>query len=642
MRDSSATADAVDVVLHDAPDAPATVERSGLSRRSFVGKGALIGVAGAVLATSGTVAATAGAAEAPSGLPSVAAVKVRLEKVRVVDLEILELAALLQAGELTSVELTQQYLDRIDAFNGPFETYGENGGLGAFVRVDRADALAGAKAADERLKAARNGGPAAPFLCGIPIGVKDSIGLKGRPAQNGTTAFLGNVGNEDPPAMARLRAQGVVFLGHTVCSSFSSSIAGNFAGNAWDKRYVPGGSSQGSGVAPVARLAAAAIGEETGGSIIMPTAANGASGIKPALGTASVAGVMPLSPGVDVIGPIAKSIQDSAVVLNAMMGPDPDGDPQTLSLPVPEALPLAPRGGSKPLAGLVIGVPQTDWMTTSTTASPQTQYSPENLAVFNRVRAELEAMGATVKDFRGLDMRQPTENPYNPSTGATVLETVDGSNITPSTAVVSSNRSDSRYVEAIADFAKSVPYEQATRLLSNYGRTSSGTNSFANAAAFNGGISSRARREGERRRRQLAANYQAALDTDGVDFMLVMNFGAKITLRNTLPVYRSFFQGPNALGWPMLSFPVGYTESSPTMPISVQFLGPRDSTAQIVQAALDYQARFPRWHQAVPPDQPLSSNPSRGSRKTDVDERVDPLLSNDPLVYEEAMRAAGR
>jgi Asp-tRNA(Asn)/Glu-tRNA(Gln) amidotransferase A subunit family amidase len=644
MRDSSATADAVDVVLHDAPDAPDTLERSGLSRRSFVGKGALIGVAGAVLATSGTVAATAGAAETPSGLPSVAAVKARLKTVRVVDLEILELAALLQAGELTSVELTNLYLARIDEFNGPFETYANNGGLGAFVRVDRADALAGAKAADARLKAARDGGAPAPYLCGIPIGVKDSIGLKGRPAQNGTTAFLGNVGIEDPPAMARLREQGVVFLGHTVCSSFSSSIAGDYAGNAWDKRYVPGGSSQGSGVAPVARLAAAAIGEETGGSIIMPTSANGASGIKPALGTTSVAGVMPLSPGVDVIGPIARSIPDSALLLNAMLGPDPVNDPQTLAMPVPTALPITPRSGNRPLAGVTIGVPQTDWMSSSTTASPQSQYSAENLAVFNRVRAELEGMGATVKDFRGLNMRLPAENPYNPSTGATTLETVDGTNITPSTAVVNSNRSDTRYIEAIKAFAGTRPADQAARLLSQYGRTSNGTSSFDNAAAFHAGISAGARREGERRRRQLAANYLAALESEGVDFMLVMNFGTKITLRNQLPVYRSFYQGPNALAWPMLSFPVGYTADSPVMPISVQFLGPRDSTAEIVQAAIDYQARFPQWHQAVPPDQPVGPAPSARRRGSgpDEDEQVDPLLSNDPLVYEQAMRAAGR
>jgi Asp-tRNA(Asn)/Glu-tRNA(Gln) amidotransferase A subunit family amidase len=657
MRDSSVTADAADDVV--VSPGPTTAEHAAdgpmeVDRRSFMGRAGLIGVAGAVLA-SGTLTASAQAADpALPGLPSVASVKNRLEKVRTVDLEILELAALLQAGELTSVELTTLYLDRIDALNGPFETYDDNGAYGAFIRIDREDALAGARAADARLEAARKGGAAAPYLCGIPIGVKDSIGLKGRPAQNGSTAFAGNVGIEDPPAMARLRADGVVFLGHTVASEFSGSIAGTFAGNAWNHRFVPGGSSQGSGVAPMARLAAAAIGEETGGSIIMPSAANGASGIKPALGTSSVAGVMPLSPGVDVIGPIARSMADASLLLNAMAGPDPVNDPQTLSSPVTEALPIAPRAGSRPLAGVTIGIPQTDWMNTQSTAnnnleaSPQSTYSAENLAVFNRVRSELEALGATVKPFRGLNMRLAAENPYNPSSGTVTLETVDGTAITPSTAVVSSNRADTRYAEAVGEFAKTVPFAQANRLLAQYGRVTGGVRSFANAAAFNGAISSRARREGEIRRRQLAANYKAALESEGVDFMLVMNFGAKITARGSLPVYRTFYQGPNALAWPMVSFPAGYsadTGSGPStvMPISVQFLGPRDTTAQVVQAALDYQAAYPQWHRRVPQDmQPLTSPSFKRRAERTENLPVEPLLSNDPLIYEEALREAGR
>ena len=107
----------------------------------------------------------------------------------------------------------------------------------------------------------------------------------------------------------------------------------------------PGGSSQGSGVAPVARLAAAAIGEETGGSIMMPSAANGASGIKPSLGTSSVAGLMPLSPGYDVLGPIARSVRDASLILSVILGPDPANDPLTLAAPDPfPAMPLTASG----------------------------------------------------------------------------------------------------------------------------------------------------------------------------------------------------------------------------------------------------------------------------------------------------------
>lgn len=656
MRDSSATADAVDVVLHDAPDAPATDERSGLSRRSFVGKTAAIG-AGAAVLSSGVLAGSASASTGigTAALPSVTAVKARLDdgETRLVDLEILELAALLQAGELTSVEITQAYFDRIDAFNGPFETYALTDGLNAFVRIDKADATAAAQAADERLKAARAGGPAAPYLCGIPLAVKDSIGLKGRPAQNGTVAFKGNIANDDPPAMARLRAQGVVFLGHTICSEYSGSTTGTFAGNAWQKEYFPGGSSQGSGVAPVARLAAGAIGEETGGSIIFPSAANGASGIKPSLGVSSTAGVMPLTPGHDVIGPITRSMRDSSLILNAMMGPDPSGDPQTLSPPLPfDSLPVNPRGGDAPLSGLRIGIPQNDFMSGSGAAgvSPQSVYSAENLAVFNRVRAQLTALGAEVVEFPGLDMRDATKNTYFSS--ADVLEVVDGSNVSPSSAVRYSNLYEIRYAKAVGDFAETLPrianggrsaaYQS---LLGNYGRrpggATSGDRTFEAATVLYGGVSTGARREGERRRRQTAANYKASLDEYGVDFMLVMNFGTKITKRRGGSGLRSrtYYQVPNALAWPMVSFPAGYSTDADGLPICVQFWGPRFSEPQIIQAAIDYQAAYAEYHRAIPPDQPPSPVPALSTtaarrRTAEVEGDPDPLYTNDPEAHE--------
>jgi Asp-tRNA(Asn)/Glu-tRNA(Gln) amidotransferase A subunit family amidase len=667
MRDSSVTADAADDVVVDAPrhDAPTSGRTddapSGLDRRRFLGKSAVVG-AGAMVLSSGVLSgATVGTAAAADGigsnaLPSVADVKKRLQDVRLVDLEILELAALLQAGELTSVEITQAYFDRIDTFNGPFETYGITAGYNAFVRVDKADALASAAAADERLKAARAGGPAAPYLCGIPLAVKDSVGLKNRPAQNGTVAFKGNKGNEDATAMGRLRAQGVVFLGHTICSEYSGSITGTFAGNAWQKEFFPGGSSQGSGVAPVARLAAGAIGEETGGSIIFPSAANGASGIKPSLGVSSTAGVMPLTPGHDVIGPITRSMRDSALILNAMMGPDPGNDQQTLSPPLPfDALPLTPTGGSAPLAGLKIGVPQNDFLTGAGSAgvSPQSVYSAENLAVFNRVRDQLRALGAEVVDFPGLDLRDATKNTYFSS--GDVLEVVDGSNVSPSSAVRYSNLYEIRYAKAVGDFAETLPRAADgsrsaayTSLLGNYGRRPGGSTSntvprtFEAATALYGGVSSGARREGERRRRETAANYKASLDEYGIDFMLVMNFGTKITKRvgasGTLR-YRTYYQVPNALAWPMLSFPAGYGADADHLPISVQFWGPRFSEPQIIQAAIDYQAAYPEYHRAAPPDPalPLTVPGTAATRRRAVETvelAPDPMLTNDPEAHE--------
>lgn len=607
-----------------------------MSRRS------LLSGAGAVAAGT-ALSLTVGADPANATDDALPAVRALPHRSRIVDYEVVELAALLRAGTVSSVELTQAYLDRIHQLNGPFETYANNGLYNAFVRIDEAGALAAAKAADQRLSALRRGHGPLPLLCGIPMGIKDSVGIKGLSTQDGSAAFAGNIALRDATVVGKLRAAGVVLLGNTICSAFSGSITGTFAGNAWNVAYVPGGSSQGSGVAPVARLAAACIGEETGGSIMMPSAANGASGIKPSLGTVSIAGLMPLSPGYDVLGPISRSARDSALILNTILGPDPVNDPQTLSAPDPfPTIPMTPRPGRTPLRGLTIGVPQTDWMNVNGTmkvgVSPQSTYGAGHLAVFNRLVGELRSLGASVIDFPGLDMTDPTANPYFASSD--VLATVDGSPVSPSTAVVNANRYEVRYVDAVADFcAGGIPDAASVATLTGqYGRKAPGATAptFASADAFNGGIPASVRYEGEQRRRRLVANYAKALTDHGVDFMLVFSLGDVIGLRSGgtgFPVFRAYYQVPNAIGWPMTSFPVGYVSG---LAVSAQFWGPRFSEPDIVQAAVDYQAHFPAYHNAAPTD-PVASAPIP---KTAFAAQPDDGPSNDPLVGEQWIRKA--
>ena len=498
--------------------------------------------------------------------------------------------------------------------------------------------------ADKAIAAARRSGKSLSALCGIPMGVKDSVGIKGLAAQDGSTAFAGNIALRDATVVARLRDAGAVLLGSTICSAFSGSITGTFAGNAWNIDHVPGGSSQGSGVAPVARLAAGCIGEETGGSIIMPSAANGASGIKPSLGTVSIAGLMPLSPGYDVLGPITRSGQDSALILATILGPDPVNDPQTLSAPDPfPHIPTTPRSGKRPLQGLTIGIPQTDWMNAGglkTGVSPQSTYGAGHLAAFNRLIAELKSLGAVVKTFPGLDMTDPAQNPYFASSD--VLATVDGSPVSPSAAVVNANRYEVRYVRAVADFcAGGIPNAAAIATLTGqYGRRAPGATAatFAAADAFNGGIPGSVRYEGEQRRRRLIANYAKALDDYDVDFMLVMAIGDVVGLRSGgtgFPVYRAYYQVPNAIGWPMVSFPIG---SASGMAVSAQFWGPRFAEAAITQAMIDYQAHFPQWHNTAPPDPVVTPSAARSLAVPEADDGP----SNDPLVGEEQLRAAMR
>ncbi|MFC3503925.1 amidase [Micromonospora krabiensis] len=597
--------------------------RSGVSRRTLLGGSAA--AAGATVA--GLVAAQPAAAHAPSDdllkhLPKVGQIPRRS---RIVDYEIGELIVLLRARKLTSVEVTKAYLDRIARLNGPFEVYGDNGGYNAFVRVDRDGALAQAAAADKLL----HKGGKAPLLCGIPFGIKDSVAVKGLEAKNGTHAYDGNLAHRDATVVARLRAQGAVIIGHTIASAFSGSISGTFAGNAWNPRFIPGGSSQGSGVATSARLAAATIGEETGGSIIMPSAANGASAIKPSLGLVSTAGVMPLSPGYDVLGPIARSVRDASLVLAAILGPDPAPDPLTLSAPNPfPALPLAARGGRRPLAGTTIGIPQTDWMTQGGTGVPPADtYDADYRAAFDRFKAELVALGAHVKEFPGLDVTVAANDPYFRTSERLPLP--DGSVVSPATAVLSPNRYEIRYWQAVQAFAESHP-ANAAALTRQFGN-------LAQAAATAGAIPAAVRDEGERRRRTLQANYQRALDEAGVDFMLVLPIGAQIGPRvggTQLRNYRSFYQLPNALTWPMVTFPIGYDRTE-GLPINAAFWGPRFSEPELIQAALDYQDRHPQHHRAAPPD-PVFPPAPQARRAAPVEEIVPPELSNDPLVAEGA------
>ncbi|HSZ38655.1 MAG TPA: amidase [Trebonia sp.] len=646
-----------------------------VSRRALLGGAGALAAGGALSVTGGgtasaaTSSAAARSAQAakssskptgvtdPSVLPSSHSIP---HRPRLVDYEVVELAAMLRAGEISSVELTQAYLDRINKLNGPFETYADTGYYNAFVRINADAALAAAQAADKALAAARRGGPAVSLLCGIPMGIKDSVGIKGFSTQDGSPAFAGNIALNDATIVGKLRAAGVVLIGNTICSAFSGSITGTFAGNAWNPLYVPGGSSQGSGVAPIARLAAACIGEETGGSITMPSAANGASGIKPSLGTVSIAGLMPLSPGYDVLGPISRSGRDSALILNTILGPDPFNDPQTLAAPDPfPMIPMTPRLGGKPLQGTTIGIPQTDWMISNgqlqTGVSPQSVYGAGHLTVFNRLVSQLESLGAKVIEFPGLDMTDFSVNPYfsNPD----VLQTVDGSSVSPSTAVVNASRYEVRYADAVSDFcAGGTPSASSVATLtSQYGRVTPGASgaTFASADTFNGGISTAARYEGEQRRRTMINNYAAALNAYDVDFMLIFSLGDVIGQRTGgagFPVYRAYYQVPNALGWPLVSFPVGYVQG---LPVSAQFWGPRFTEPQLTQAMIDYQAHFPDYNSVAPADPVLpvaTTAPSAATPKSKANlvapgvvapsgQSVEQGPSNDPLVGEAELKA---
>jgi aspartyl-tRNA(Asn)/glutamyl-tRNA(Gln) amidotransferase subunit A len=255
-----------------------------------------------------------------------------------------ELAAALAQKKISSVELTTLFADRIERLNPA---------LNAFITLDREKSLAQARAADAR----RAAGTAAP-LTGIPIAHKDIFCTEGWLTTCGSKMLSNFVSPYDATVIERFKAAGTVTLGKTNMDEFAmgSSNETSFFGpvkNPWDTRAVPGGSSGGSAAAIAARLAPAATGTDTGGSIRQPAALCGLTGLKPTYGVVSRYGMIAFASSLDQGGPMAKSAEDCALLLNAMAGFDAK-DSTSLERPTEDYA----RDLAKPLAGLKIGLPR--------------------------------------------------------------------------------------------------------------------------------------------------------------------------------------------------------------------------------------------------------------------------------------------
>jgi aspartyl-tRNA(Asn)/glutamyl-tRNA(Gln) amidotransferase subunit A len=270
------------------------------------------------------------------------------------DLGVLEAAVLLGAGRLTSVELTEACLRRIEQRNGGAPTSdGAPDAINAWARLYPEQAREHASAADERRAV---GGDATPLLCGIPIGIKDLYGVAGLPLTASSRLLEGNVAGGDATVWARLRAQGMVLLGHTHTHEFAAGGTTDQVGNPWGRHLIVGGSSGGSAAALAARMTPAALGSDTCGSLRIPSACCGTCAIKPTHGRLPLDGIVPLAPSLDHPGPMARTIADCAALLAGMAA---GGSQVTPLMPPPAALdelPIAARSGGRPLAGTTIAL----------------------------------------------------------------------------------------------------------------------------------------------------------------------------------------------------------------------------------------------------------------------------------------------
>jgi aspartyl-tRNA(Asn)/glutamyl-tRNA(Gln) amidotransferase subunit A len=251
---------------------------------------------------------------------------------------------LLDRGECSSADLTREVLRAIRE---------RDGAIGAYLSVDESGAMAQAAAADRARRDGLGG-----RLLGVPIAVKDVLNVAGQPCTCGSKILRGYLSPYDATAIARLRAEGAVFLGRTNMDEFAmgsstENSAYKVTRNPCAPDRVAGGSSGGSAAAVAGGEAVAALGTDTGGSIRQPAAFCGCVGLKPSYGRVSRYGLVAYASSLDQIGPITHTVRDAALLLQVMAGRDPL-DSTSLDAPVPDYL-AALEGGVK---GMRLGLPK--------------------------------------------------------------------------------------------------------------------------------------------------------------------------------------------------------------------------------------------------------------------------------------------
>ena len=237
-----------------------------------------------------------------------------------------ELARLIESREVSPVQATEAYLQRISEVDGRLNSY---------ITITREQALEAARQAEAEIAAGNYRGP----LHGLPLAVKDQFNTAGIRTTGGSSILNEYVPDEDATVMAKLKEAGAVLLGKLNMSEFAMADIYNHPHgtprNPWDTTRNPGTSSSGSGAATAAFLCATSLGEDTGGSIRSPANFSGLVGLRPTYGRISRHGVMGGSWSMDTVGPISRTVEDAAITFQAIAGHD-SKDPYTQDVPVPD------------------------------------------------------------------------------------------------------------------------------------------------------------------------------------------------------------------------------------------------------------------------------------------------------------------
>ncbi|HCE39794.1 Asp-tRNA(Asn)/Glu-tRNA(Gln) amidotransferase subunit GatA [Alloalcanivorax profundimaris] len=478
------------------------------------------------------------------------------------DKTLTELKAGLQAKDFSARELTEHFLDRVQARDGE---------LNSFVTVTGEQALAQADAADQAIAAGDH-----RLLTGLPIAHKDIFCTEGVRTSCGSRMLDNFVAPYTATAVERMAAQGAVMLGKTNMDEFAmgSSNETSFYGpvrNPWDTERVPGGSSGGAAACLAARLAPGATGTDTGGSIRQPAALNGVTGLKPTYGRVSRWGMIAFASSLDQAGPLGLSAADCALMLQAMAGHD-DKDSTCLDEPVGDYLGALDQG----LDGLRIGVPE--------------EFFPDDLdgAIADNAREamrELEKQGAKLVkvSLPSIKLSVPAYYVIAPAEASSNLSRFDGVRF-------GYRCEDPKDLEDLYKRSRSEGFgaEVKRRIL---------VGTYALSAGYYDAYYKRAQRV----RRLIRDDFARAFKE--VDVLMgptspetAFKLGAKADDPVKMYMADVFTIAVNLAGLPALSMPSGFVDG---LPAGTQVIGNYFQEGRILNVAHRYQMATD-WHQRIP------------------------------------------
>ena len=474
------------------------------------------------------------------------------------------LAAALASKEISSVELTRLYLDRIERLN-PL--------INAFITVDPEKSLAQAAAADAQIAAGQGG-----VLSGIPLAQKDIFCAKGWRTTCASKMLDNFVSPYDATVIERLNAAGAVILGKANMDEFAMGASNetSYYGavrNPWDTTRVPGGSSGGSAAAIAASMAPAATATDTGGSIRQPAALCNLTGLKPTYGVVSRYGMIAYASSLDQGGPIARTAEDCALLLNAMAGFD-ERDSTSLDRPVEDYT----RDLEKPLAGLKVGLPKEFY---------GEGCDAQVMARVEEAVAEYRKLGMTTVEVSlpNLKLAVPAYYVISPAEASSNLSRYDG---------VRYGYRAPEYADLNDMYVKSrsqgFGQEVKRRIL-------------IGAYVLSHGYYDAYYLQAQRVRRQIAADFAEAFKHCDVIMgptypTPAFRLGEKIG--DPVQMYLSdiYTVAVNLAGLPGMSIPCGFTDG---LPVGLQLIGDYLSEARLLNIAHRYQ-QASDWHLRQPPE----------------------------------------